>query len=261
MSLQLSNCRRWSGCFLVLICILVIQCKNEPANTVDKTLKPSGHQGIDAISAQIQEKPQNAALLYQRGKMYYDMEVYPEAIGDLILATEYDSLNADAWQLLADAFLSNNQSRQAIETLEAFLQLRPEDIPTRLKIAEFQLIIERYKAAHMHLDRVLKLEAEHAEALFMKGLVYRAEGLNIPAADHLQRAVQSDPDLVDGYLLLGELFEQAKNPLALKYYQNALRIQPDHKEAKLAIANFYWTSNDYVAALSSLDELISLDPF
>ena len=246
---------------LLVSALVIIQCKNEPSSTINTPVKPSGHQGIDALSAQIQNDPQNADLLKQRARLYYDMEVYHEAISDLILATEYDSLNADTWLLLADAFLDNNQSRQAIETLESFLQIRPDDILTRLKIAEFQLIIERYKAAHLHLDWVLKLEPDNAEALFMKGLVYRAEGLNIPAADHLQRAVQSDPDLVDGYLLLGELFEQAKNPLALKYYQNALRIQPDHKEARLAIANYYWTSDDYSAALASLDELITLDPF
>jgi tetratricopeptide (TPR) repeat protein len=243
-------------------CLLFFaQCKSEGSSAEEETQKLSGHQGIDQLSEAIKQNPQEADLYFQRGKLYYESEIYSDAIKDLILSTEYDSLYAEAWHLLADAFLDNNQSRQAIETLESFLTIQPDKIETLLKIAEFQLIVERYKAAHLHIDKILRSQADHAEALFMKGLIYRAEGLNIPAAEYFQKAVQSDPDLVDGYLLLGELFEQARNPLALRYYQNALRIQPDHKEAKLAIANFYWTQDNYPAALETLDALISQDPF
>ena len=77
------------------------------------------------------------------------------------------------------------------------------------------------------------------------------------AVEYLQQAIQSDPDLTDGHLLLGQLFEKAGNPMARKYYDNAIRVDPDNAEAKMALANYYWMANDYENALNEYDRLLA----
>jgi tetratricopeptide (TPR) repeat protein len=243
-----------------LISVWSLGCSDSQPDSTNNSPTQNQSDVIEQLNTQIASSPHSAELYFQRGKYYYDFDTYSEAIRDLIRCTEIDSSRADCWHLLADAYLDDNRSRPAIETLEDFLKIEPKRIATLLKLAEFQTIIKRFKAAHFNLNAILEQDQNHAEALFMKGYLYSQEEKPLQAVESLQRAIQSDPDLVDGHLLLGQLFEQAGNPMARKYYENAIRVAPDNADAKMALANYYWMANNYPVAISLYDNLLVNHP-
>ncbi len=256
--------RKYNAFTIVIVVFLyafMVGCAG-PAADIDKEDQKIVKKGdsIGILSQQIELYPDQSGVFYERGKFQYKQGRYSEAIGDLIRCVELDSTEADCWHLMADAYLDDNRSRLAIETLEDFLKLDPNRIPTLLKLAKFQTIIERYTAAHFNLNTILKQDRVHAEALFLKGLIYHYEDEPIKAVEYLQQAIQSDPDLSDGHLLLGQIFEEAGNPLARKYFENAIRVDPDNPEAKMSLANFYWMSNDYTMALLKYNDLLAEHP-
>ena len=240
----------------------LLACSSGNEHAADETSNQQSdmHKAMSKLNQQIDAEPKEAEGYYQRGKYYYDFTTYSEAVRDLIRCVELDSSRADCWHLLADSYLDDNRSRPAIETLEDFLKVQPKRIPTLLKLAEFQTIINRFKAAHFNLNTILEQDPTNAEALFMKGYLFAEEKKPLHAVESLQQAIQSDPDLVDGHLLLGKLFEEEGNPMARKYYENAIRVAPNNAEAKMALANYYWMSDNYAVAISLYDNLLADHP-
>ena len=242
-----------------LICVLLWACGPTEQPVSDNSVNQT-EERLQALNEQIDLSPNESSLYFERGSHFYNTKIFGEAIRDLVQCVELDSSRVDCWHLLADAYLEDNRSRPAIEALEDYLKIDPKHIPTLLKIASFQTIIKKYKPAHYHLNNILKQDKTNAEALFKKGLIYHYEQKPLQAVEYLQQSIQSDPDLVDGHLLLGQLFEEAGNPLAKRFYENAIRVAPENPEVQMALANFYWMANDYTAALTQFEIILTNHP-
>lgn len=234
---------------LVLVLLILIGCQPKEGDRASAAVDQV-ETALSQLNDAIAEQPRAAEGYLQRASYYMEKEFYSEAVADYILCVEYDSSVVDCWHGLSDAYLADNRSRLAIETLEDYLRLHPKDIPSLLKIARLQTIIERYAAAHMNLNTVLKMDPTHANALLYKGMVFRYEDRPLEAVEHLQRAIQSNPDLEDGHIMLGQLFEAAENPAARKYFENAVRVAPENPETSLGLANYLWRTDQVDQALA-----------
>ncbi len=179
---------------------------------------------IESLSKAIEKEPDNAELYAQRGQIYYQLGGMDEAIADFERALQLDSSNALYWHQLADAYLDYYQSYKALKTMEWAAAEFPERIPTLLKLAEFQLILKEYEGALRSLERIRRIDPLNTEMFFMFGLVFKEMGKTEQALNAFQSAVEQDADHLDAWLELAQLFAEQKNPIALRYFDNALRI-------------------------------------
>ena len=95
----------------------------------------------------------------------------------------------------------------------------------------------------------------------MIGLITLEKGDTSRAINAFQTAVENDPDMVDGYLKLGELFATKGNSIAEQYYSNAVLADPSNIEALHAKA--YYLSNvqnNLKGALQLYRDIVQLDP-
>ncbi len=241
---------------VVLLLAFLSACGEKPDVHSIHTSQNDQDKALSALTSATEANPDDPQVFLTRAEYYVSHDLYSKAISDFIRCTELESTNSVCWQGLAQAYLDDNRSRQAVESLEDFLKISPNHIPARFQLAEYQTIIERFQAAHFNLDAILDKAPNHAEALLLKGLVYKYQNKPLQAVEFMQQAIQSDPDLTDGHLMLGQLFEEAKNSLALKYYENAVRVDPSNEEAKMAIANYHWMRNNYEQALGVYEQLL-----
>lgn len=58
----------------------------------------------------------------------------------------------------------------------------------------------------------------------MFGMNFRELKDTVRAINSFQSAVEFDPDLTDAWILLGQLYQGLGDPLALQYFENALRV-------------------------------------
>lgn len=243
---------------IFILCFFMMSCgSNEPAQQAELTQE---EPTLQALNEAIKQESKNAEVYQKRAAYYMDNEMYSDAVADFILCIENDSARVECWHELSEAYLADNRSRLAVETLEDYLRLHPKDIPTLLKIARLQTIIERYAAAHLNLNAVLKQDPTHARALLHKGMIYRYEDKPLQAVEYLQQAIQSDPDLEDGHITLGQIFEAAGNPTAIKYFENAVRVAPENPETTLGLANYLWRSDNMDQALTYYQQLNEAHP-
>lgn len=249
---------------LCLICFsaLFIACHADvPSENQEKNEVAGIVPELDQLNVLIVSNPEEFDLRLQRAKLYYQMEQYPQAIGDLELALQLDSTDLQTRHLLADAYLDNYQSRKALGSLEKTVMMYPESIPSLLKLAEFQLILKRHQEAMHTLAIIHDLDHQNADAYFMKGMVLKETGDTTLAIRHFQNATRENPNLIDAWINLGQLHEALNDAEAIRYYDAGLAVSPDNPLLLL-------TKAQYLAGQDRIDEsksiyhfMMELDPY
>lgn len=244
---------------VITICVstcILISCKS--GNKVEAGL--TGDPVIDQLTAEINRSPDNPELYLNRSEVYYEKQAYQQAIADLERVMQLDSTNLRAHHLLADVYLDNYQSARALATLQRAAALHPDSIGTKLKLSEFQLILKQYDLAFQTLADIMKIHPGNPEALFMLGMVYRDQGKTEQAIAAFQSAVERNPEMSEAWIILGDLMDRTNNPLAIQYFDNAIRVDPDNVSAWHSKA-YYLQNNDKIPeALEIYKQIHTIDP-
>lgn len=245
-----------------LFFIAIFACnRNDSSDQNTKlTVAPTGNPAIDNLSAQILKDSMNAELYAQRGALYYENDGYDFAIRDLQRALLLDSVKAEYHHLLADVYLDYFQSRLALKTMERAALLHPERIPTLLKLCEVQYILKQYENSMKTIDRILKIDPQTADAFFMFGMNFKEMGDTVRAINSFQSAVELDPDLTDAWINLGQLHAAIKSKMAVRFFDNAIRVDPKNPVALHAKAEYLTAKNDLAGAIALYKEINTADP-
>ena len=251
----------------ILPVLLLFACKNNQPETsqtdTQDTLDVVNTMGsplIEDLTKKIMAEPENAIHYAQRGEVYYSKDNFEAAITDYEQAVTLDSNNYAYHHLLADAYLDNFQSEEALKTLENVAKKAPERIQTLLKLSEFQLILRQYEASLETTGNILKQSPKHPEAYYMLGRNYKEMGDTARAVNSFQTTVEEDADHLDAYIELGILFDQLKKKVSLQYFDNALRIDSINFEALFGKAWYYHQRLDYTNASTWYEKTAKFHP-
>ncbi len=200
---------------------------------------------MSKFTEEIKAKPNDPELYFQRAQLLYDMDSYPETIGDMQKAIALDSVNFLYHHLLADAYLDNLESEKSLAALERTYKMDTTRIQTLLKWSEFLHILKQYDASNSIIDRILRLDNTHPEAFYMLGRNFKETKDTIRAINSFQKVVEEDPDHIDAYQEMGNLFDQMGKPIAVKFFDNALSIDSTSMDALFGKAFYYHKKNDF----------------
>lgn len=240
--------------------LMVMGCKEEKTQTATEKFAVTGDEFIDKLTIELAKDPLNDKLRFQRAEKLYAKQMYNECIEDLRVAITTDSMQPQYYHLAADAFLDNNLSNRALQSMQKVVALFPNRIPSLLKLSEIQLILTQYDASILTLNEIIKQDPQNAEAYFMLGTNLKAMGQLDRAINAFQTATEFDAKLVDAWISLGNIFEEKKDKAALNFYQNAVNIDPKNSRAKHALAFYYQNQNQIDKALQLYGEITTQDP-
>lgn len=247
----------------MLFSIGIIACTSDSELKNDKNVEETSVAPSDASKSRfdqaIKETPDDHKLYYQRAKYFYDLEGYDQAIDDLKKAIDIDSSFLSYHHLLADVYMDYYKSRPALNTLRAAATQFPDSLHTLLKLSEFEFILKKFDESIKTCDLILRKDGQNSEAYYMLGRNFKARKETKRAINSFQTCVENDPDHIDAYFELGNLFDQQKNPIAEKYYDNALRIEPKQVGVIFAKANHYHNMGKLNKAVETYKQAIVID--
>ena len=244
---------------MALLVCSILACggkKTEGENTQTNT---SGDPAIDQLTQKIAQNPNDPSLYAARAGLFYEKEGYDEAIQDLQKALSFDSTNVEYLHALADSYLDYYKSREALETMEKAANIHPKNIPTLLKMSEFQLILKRYDESMRTIDRILQMDPQNANAYLMFGLNFKEKKDTVRAINSFQTAVEINPDLMDGWINLGQLHAGMGNKIAAQYFSTAITIAPNNVDALHAKAQYLQDNNDLKGAIELYKKINTVD--
>ncbi len=246
---------------LLFVTGLIFSCKNEPKPA--PTAGDGGNPELIKLNALLEKDPDNDSLLYRRASVYHDLEGYDEALADVSRALALDSLQPMYYHLLADVMLDYgrpNDSRRAIAVLQRATQKFPDRLATWLKLSEFQLIVQQHDEALASLEQVLQRDPQNAGAFFMSGRIALDMADTTRAIKSFQRSVQYDAGNAEAWTFLGRIFSKRNDPVAVQYYDNALRIDSTSLEVREYKGDFYKRHGDDAQAMATYRDIIARNP-
>jgi len=215
---------------------------------------------VAQLTEALANDPDNAELYAERGAMYLENGVYDRAINDLTRSLRRDSSRVAVWHLLADAQMDNLRSRDALNTMIYASSRFKERVPTLLKLAEFQFIVQQYDNSLATLDRAVQVDPNEGEIFFMIGQVLSEKGDTARAINSYQKATELNPDILDSWLSLGMLFEARGNSIAERYYKTATAIDRSAAIPYRMLADYYSRQSRLPEAIAQYDEAIIRNP-
>ncbi len=249
--------RLFSFFLLIITCIsfgcdqngsAAVKANNKTAIDTSDLVNTMGSALIEKITGQINDSPKDSKLYATRAKLFYDKENYEASIKDIQHALSIDSSVVPYYHLLADAQLDSYQSEEAIATMKKVVARNPDRIGSMLKLSEFQLILKQHEGSFETINQILKKSPKHPEGFYMLGMNFKAIGDTVKAINSLQTTVEEDSEHIDAYIQLGVLFDKIKNPVAIKYFDNVLRIDSTNYEGLFGKAWYYHQRNNLFRA-------------
>lgn len=263
------NFKNITGKLLLIAAMGLVGCKtDDPGNTFDaaaanktadslsiKLNSPS----LKAVNQELLNNPNDPALYDKRARVYLGLREFAEAENDAKRAITLDSTQAPFHLTMADIHFSQNKTREAREYLERTTQKFPENTEALLKLAELYFLVKYYQDGITYVNKALKVDEHLAKGYYIKGSIYRESGDTARAVSSLQTAVEQDNNFKDAYHDLGVIYGARKNPLALEYYNNVLRIDPKDENALYGRAKFLQDVGKIDEAITEYERIIALD--
>lgn len=230
--------------------------QDKPISEITDTLE----QKLKILNERINDDPKNPQLLYQRAQVYYNQKNLYKGLEDIIRAIDMDSSDAKYHLLLADFYYADTKVEDARNSIQKALKLDPNNVEANIKMGELLFYLGDYVNMFGYLDVALKQDPYRAKVYFIKGMAFKEMGDTNLAISSFNTSIEQDPDYFDAYMQLANIYSERKNPLAIQYYNNAIRISPFMIEAHYGLGFFLQENGKPDDAIKIYNDLLSIEP-
>ena len=235
---------------------------NEQMDSIamDTALSKLSSPELNLLNQKLSKEPGNPDIYFQRAQLFFRNGDVAASIKDVSKSITIDSLKEEYWIFLADAHFAANQTRQSKESLEKCVQLIPSSTNANIKLGELFFYVKKYQESISAINSALKLNENLAKGYFLKGMCYKESMDTSLAISSFQTAIEQDPNYFDAHMEIGMLLAFKKNPVALEYFLNALRLQPKDVNVYYNMAKFYQDAGKLDLAEDTYAKVLKMDP-
>jgi len=205
-------------------------------------------------------KPGDPEVRISLGKIYLANQSPDDAVRAAKLVLASDPRNADALDLLASAYLVQNEPAKAIETHRRLVELFPRSAERHYALGVSLMAGQQTSEARKELETALALAPDHGEAvrlLVNLDLLEKRPDLALARVQKQIAVAGRSPKLV---LLLASVQGARGNEAGAKEaYEEAIRLDPGHAEASVALANFYVAGGKLDQALPVIESALKTE--
>jgi tetratricopeptide (TPR) repeat protein len=248
------------GCFLLAMGIMLFAtgCKNGTANKDAGNANPifNSDPRLKNITDRIISSPKDAGLYYDRGTMLRKLGQDTLALRDYKMASSLDTNNAGYYSTIGDLLFESKDITGSLVWIQKAINKDPEDPKAHLKIAKVLLYTHEYQKAISEANIVLRKDVHNPEAYFLKGMVFKYMKDTAKALSTFMTARDQNPDYRDATLQIGLLYSDKRDPLALKFFDDAFRMDSTDVFPIFAKGVYYQRDSDFVKAKEEYRECI-----
>jgi tetratricopeptide (TPR) repeat protein len=134
--------------------------------------------------------------IYETALIYYALPDEQNSLKYMLLAGEKGYKQDNEYlQNLAIAYTNAGKPGEAINLLKGVLDKRPTDINVITMLAESYYDSKKYDEAIAYYDKLLQINANNAEAMYMMGMSFQKKGEKQKGQSICDKAIQLDPSL------------------------------------------------------------------
>lgn len=245
---------------VILLIVGFVACNPDKKTDeqVDEITEVTDSLSIESLSEKIRENPENPELFVKRATLYAEKGNVDEAINDLNISLKLDSLNNEVYYKLIDYHMLKGQSGKAKSAAERCLTKFSGDKEALLRLAQIYYYVEEYVDALEFIRQIKSYNKQDADTYFIEALIFRDMNVPAKAIKSLQTVLEYDSEYIAAYNLLGQLYMNAGDILALEYYKAGLMKAPENVELLYNLGYYYQENNQVKPALEQYDKLLEV---
>ncbi len=184
------------------------------------------------------------------------------AENNLKKVVEKDPDDVETKIVLAEVFTKGRAYSSAISTYEDILKINPESADIYLKMGTVYIDMRKWKEAIPALEKAIEMNPENADAYYNIGRAYEELENYEKAAENYKKFIDSNPqDLKDTYLRLGiSQLESEQYEGAAESLEQAVKNNPENNNLKYRLADTYKKIGGYDDAASIYTNLAENNP-
>lgn len=230
------------------------------AASSETVIDNSADSSLNEINQKIREDLNNPELYVDRSSLYLELGDIQAAIKDLDRAYRIDTTNLKTLMAQADFFTRRGKLEAAMRVLEKSQTYHPEHSDLYVRKAELYLIGKNYKKSLENADIAVKYDIYNEKAYFVKAFDFLALGDTTKAISSFRTTIEQNPEYYEGYLQLGLLFSDLDDPIAISYFENALEVRPNDRDALYSKGMFEQEHEMYNEAMQTYTQAIKAHP-
>jgi tetratricopeptide (TPR) repeat protein len=194
------------------------------------------NDAIREVKLFLQKYPEHDEALSLYARCLYDKNEIDEGIQVILQAIRIDPENSFYFYLLAFGYYKKDQHFAALDNLNRAISLNPYN-PEYFGLTAFVHLEEKdFKLALEKADEGLALDPENITCLNARSTALNKLKRTDDAIETMQDALAQDPDNEFTHATVGWNFlEKGKHKEAAKHFREALRINPDHRNARAGL--------------------------
>ncbi len=199
--------------------------------------------------------------LYRRGSAMTSRNQRDQAEGVLVLATEIDPTNADAFHALGGYYWSTDQAKGVEMYRRALATGELAPFHRQIALGRIAFYEDRLEDAALALEEAVRLQPDHAEANQLLGTVLSRLGRLSEAVPILQRAADASPRSFWPLLELGRIYlETGEYQEAVDVLTTAAGRRADQPQAFALLAQALAGNGQLDQAVSAWRQAITMAP-
>ena len=191
-------------------------------------------QALSEADAAIAADDNNPKAWLAKGKILKGQNNFEEAQRCFDRGLAYDLNSEIMWLEKADVLISLNRLDEAKRSLARALKIKPDFVEANITKGKLHIRTREYLQALEAFDAILKVQPRNAEAWIGKGNTVFM-GFNDPKGglEALRKAIEIDRRSTEAWMNLGVIHRSLQeHKLAIKAFNEVLKINPDNKEAE-----------------------------
>jgi tetratricopeptide (TPR) repeat protein len=196
--------------------------KNETSSNTQKYLKI-----VEIFSKIIAKCPQDQNAYYFRGRAYFNLKHFKQAIADYTRALEIKP-DAGIYYDRGIAYCKISSLEKAINDFTIAIRIDPSYSEAYNSRGVIYAKIEKHKKAIEDFTKAIEINSDISNYYYNRGISWEARGNNEKALKDYGEAVKIDPDCFEAYNNRGTIYlKQNDYNKALNNFVVALQLNPD----------------------------------
>ncbi|NOX17068.1 MAG: tetratricopeptide repeat protein [Chlorobi bacterium] len=215
-------------------------------------------EALESVNIFILKTEKKGHGYFLRGKIFYELGKYDDALKDAEKASELQPDEAEIFVLLGKIKIRLNEFRQAIIVLKKSLELNNDCDYAHTFLGGAYIFIHKKDEAENELKQVAK---PIKETFFYFSKVHFANNDFEKSLDALGDALSFDENYIDAYFQRIEVYRELNETgKALEDLQKVIALQPDNIENIMLSAELNKLNNDFKSCVRDYNKVLRLDP-
>lgn len=203
---------------------MIVKADNSTSSNLDQN-----NQKLFNLSKAIEINTNDYHSIYERGKVYYDIGQYDNAISDLTKIIQSESYIIKALNARAVCYIEQKLFNEALLDLSKAIEIDPKFEPAYINrgiiFAELNLI----EKAILDFSKVIEIYPNHINAYVVRGTAFKDSNLIEKAILDFSKVIEIDPTHIISYNYRSYCYaRQGKNKKAILDLSKAIEIDPNN---------------------------------